>query len=152
MVRAAGGRFGFVFHGFASGVPSGTILAPGQSTALIVTFAPASSGNAVGSVSVASNATGGAKVVALSGTGTASSVHSVLLSWTPSTSSVVGYNVYASTVSGSGYANLTPGTVATLSYTDGGLQTAGTRYYVVTSVDSTNTESAFSNEVSAIIP
>ena len=74
------------------------------------------------------------------------------LSWAPSASTVVGYNVYVSLVSGSGYTKLTSAPVAVMDYTDADLQTAQTRYYVVTSVDSNNDESAFSNEVAAIVP
>jgi hypothetical protein len=77
-------------------------------------------------------------VIALSGTGT-SAVHSVSLSWSPSASTVTGYNVYVSTVSGGSYTKLTASPVAAANYTDSGLQTAQMRYYVVTAVDSNNT-------------
>jgi len=136
----------------ASGIPSGTILSAGQSASLTATFSPASTGAVSGSITVASNATNGAIVITLSGTSTAPASHSVDLSWSPSTSTVVGYNVYVSTVSGSGYQKLTSSPVQTVSYTDAGLQTAQTRYYVVTSVDSNNNESAYSTQVSAIVP
>jgi hypothetical protein len=136
----------------ASGVSSGTILAPGQSAILSATFTPAASGSVTGAVSVGSNATSGAKVIALSGAGTAPIAHSVTLSWSPSTSTVVGYNVYVSTVSGSSYAKLSGSLAVTPSYVDAGLETAQTRYYVVTSVDSNNNESGFSNQVAAIVP
>jgi hypothetical protein len=135
----------------ASGVSSGTILAPGQSVAITAVFNPASTGTATGSISIASNATSGTQVVALYGTGAAAS-HSVSLIWTPSTSSVVGYNVYVSTVSGSNYAKLTSSPVPSSNFTDSGLQTAQTRYYVVTSVDANNNESGFSNQVTAVVP
>lgn len=135
----------------ASGLPIGTILTPGQTATLSITFAPATTGSATGSVTVTSNASNGTKLLALSGTG-ALAAHSVSLSWSPSTSSVVGYNVYVSIVSGSAYSKLTSSPVATVDYTDLGLQMAQTRYYVVTSVDSNSDESAFSNEVSAIVP
>ncbi len=135
----------------ASGLPVGTVLAAGQTVSLAVTFEPAVTGNAAGSVTIASNASNGTKVIALSGTGT-SAMHSVALSWSPSTSGVVGYNVYVSTVSGGSYTKLTSSPVAATDYTDASLQTAQTRYYVVTSVDSNNDESAFSNQVAALIP
>jgi hypothetical protein len=135
----------------ASGVSTGTILTPGQSVAMTAVFAPASTGAVTGSISVVSNATNGTQVVSLSGTGAAAS-HEVMLSWTPSTSSVVGYNVYVSTVSGSNYTKLTSSPLPSSNYTDAGLQTAQTRYYVVTSVDSNNNESAYSTQVSAIVP
>jgi hypothetical protein len=136
----------------ASGVSSGTVLTPGQSATLGATFAPAASGNVTGSITVGSNATGGPVVIALAGTGVAPVAHAVMLSWAPSTSTVVGYNVYESTVSGSSYTKLTASPVPAMSYSDGGLETAQTRYYVVTSVDSNNNESAMSNQVAAIVP
>lgn len=135
----------------ASGVSTGTTLTPGQSLAMTMVFAPASNGPVTGSVSIASNATNGTQIVSLSGTG-AAVAHSVMLSWTPSTSSVAGYNVYVSTVSGSNYTKLTSNPVPSSNYTDSGLQTAQTRYYVVTSVDASNDESGFSNQVTAIVP
>jgi fibronectin type 3 domain-containing protein len=105
-----------------------------------------------GSITVTSNASGGAKVIALVGTGAAAAAHTVTLSWAPSTSTVVGYNVYVSTAAGNSYVKLTSNPVETLGYIDSGLQTAQVRYYVVTSVDPNNNESAFSSEVSAIVP
>ena len=136
----------------ATGIAAGTVLTPGQSAALSVTFAPAASGSVTGSITVSSNATAGTKIVSLTGTGSAPVQHSVALSWSPSASTVVGYNVYVSLVSGSGYAKLTSAPVAVVDYMDAGLQTAQTRYYVVTSVDSNNNESGYSNEVAAIVP
>lgn len=135
----------------ASGVSAGTVLTPGQSVTLTATFAPASTGNASGSISISNNSSNGTETIALSGTG-APATHSVQLSWSPSTSNVIGYNVYVSNTSDGSYSKLTPSPNAVTSYTDGNLQTAQTRYYVVTSVNSSNQESAFSSQVSAIIP
>jgi len=135
----------------ASGVSTGTTLTPGQSVAMTAVFAPASTGSVTGTISIVSNATNGTQVVSLSGTGAAVS-HEVTLSWSPSTSSVVGYNVYVSTVSGGNYTKLTSSPVPSSNYTDAGLQTAQTRYYVVTSIDSNNDESAYSTQVAAIVP
>jgi len=53
----------------ASNVSSGTVLAPGQSAALNVTFAPTSTGGVAGSVTVASNATNSPATISMSGTG-----------------------------------------------------------------------------------
>ena len=136
----------------ASGVPAGTILTPGQTGTMNVTFSPAASGAATGSITVTSNASSGPNVIALSGTSTVLATHTVTLSWVASTSTVVGYNVYVSTVSGTSYAKLTSTPVVAEGYTDSGLQTPQTRYYVVTSVGSNNNESAYSNQASAIIP
>jgi hypothetical protein len=136
----------------ASGVSSGLILAPGQTAALTATFAPAAAGSVTGSVSVASNATNSPDSISLSGTGVATVAHSVALTWTPSTSTVIGYNAYSSTVSGGPYTKLTSGPVAATSYTDTAVQAGQTYYFVVTSVDSSNVESALSTEVSALVP
>lgn len=53
----------------ASNVPSGTILAPGQTAALNVTFAPTSTGSLTGGVTVASNATNSPATISMMGTG-----------------------------------------------------------------------------------
>ena len=83
----------------AGGGVAGLILSPGQAAPLSVTFAPAAAGSVSGSVTVKSNATNSPMTIALAGTGVAQA-YSVSLSWTPSTSSVTGYNVYSSRVSG----------------------------------------------------
>jgi len=77
----------------------------------------------------------------------------VSLSWTASASSgIAGYNVYQGTVSGGPYAKLTSAPVPAIQYTDTTVQSGNTYFYVVTSVDSSNDESAFSNEAVATVP
>lgn len=136
----------------ATGVQSGQILTPGQNATLNVTFTPSATGSASGSVTITSNATNSPTTVTLSGTGVQPVSHSVTLTWTASTSTVAGYNVYRSTVSGGPYTklNLTP--VAATTYTDTTVQSGMTYFFVVTSVDSSGVESANSTEVSAAIP
>ena len=136
----------------ASGVQSGQILTPGQNATLNVTYTPSATGSASGSVTITSNATNSPTTVTLSGTGVQPVSHSVTLTWTASTSTVAGYNVYRSTVSGGPYTklNLTP--VAATTYTDTTVQSGMTYFFVVTSVDSSGVESANSTEVSATIP
>jgi Abnormal spindle-like microcephaly-assoc'd, ASPM-SPD-2-Hydin/Immunoglobulin I-set domain len=136
----------------AAGVSSGLILAPGQAASLTATFAPSGAGSAKGSISIASNATNSPDSISLSGTGVAAVNHSVALSWSPSTSTVVGYNTYSSAQSGGPYTKLTGTPVAATSYTDSAVQAGQTYYFVVTSVDSSNEESAYSPEVSALVP
>ncbi len=136
----------------ATGVSSGLILAPGQAATLTATFAPSGAGSVTGSVSVASNATNSPDTISLSGTGVAVVNHSVALSWSPSTSTVVGYNTYSSAQSGGPYTKLTSTPVAATSYSDTAVQAGQTYYFVVTSVDSSNVESAYSAEVSALVP
>jgi hypothetical protein len=136
----------------ATGVSSGLILNPGQSASLTTTFSPSVAGNATGSITVASNATNSPDTISLSGTGVAAVKHSASLNWTASTSAVIGYNTYSSTVSGGPYTKLTAAPDAATSYTDSTVQAGLTYYYVVTAVNSSNEESVYSAQVSATIP
>ena len=136
----------------AGGVQSGQIVTPGQTATLNVTFAPSATGLIPGSVTVASNAANSPASLALSGTGVQPASHSVTLTWTSSTSTVSGYNVYRSTVSGGPYTKLTSTPIAATTYADAAVQSSQTYYYVVTSVDSSGVESANSAEVTATVP
>ena len=78
--------------------------------------------------------------------------HSVALSWTASTSTVSGYNVYRTTISGAQYTLVNSSLITALAYTDTSVQSGTTYYYVTTAVDASGTESVFSNQVSAPIP
>jgi hypothetical protein len=127
-------------------------LAAGQSTSFSVTFAPASTGNLAGSVTVVSNATNSPLVVALSGIGALPASYTVSLNWTPGSSSYSGFNVYRGTVSGGPYTKVDSSTIPTTSYTDLGVASGQTYFYVATELDSTGTESGYSSEVSATIP
>ena len=138
--------------GFNASGASGVMLNPGQTATLMATFAPGAAGSATGQVSVASNATNSPDVISLSGTGVAAVSHSVALSWAPSPSAVVGYNTYSSQQSGGPYTKMTGAPVAATAYTDSAVQAGQTYYFVVTSVDSSNLESAYSAEVSALVP
>jgi len=101
---------------------------------------------------VVSNATGSPATISLSGTGVAPVQHSVSLTWSASTSTVAGYNIYRSTVSGSGYTKINSSFVTILTYTDSTVLSGTTYFYVTTAVDSAGTESTYSNQVSAAIP
>jgi hypothetical protein len=134
-----------------SGVSAGTVLTPSQSAALNVAFTPTTSGAAGATITIASNSTT-TPSISVSGTG-AAGTPSVGLSWTPSSSSdTVGYNVYRGTISGGPYAKLTPSPVASSEDTDSTVSSGQTYYYVVTAVDSSDNESADSNQAVATIP
>ena len=90
--------------------------------------------------------------MSLSGAGVAPVSHSVALSWGASTSAVTGYNVYRSTVSGGSYSRVNGSLLGGLSFSDSTVTSGQTYYYVATAVDSSGTESAYSNEVSSIVP
>ncbi|MBZ5658922.1 MAG: choice-of-anchor D domain-containing protein [Acidobacteriia bacterium] len=137
----------------ASGVSSGLILSPGQHAVLNVTFSPSAVGALSGSVTVASNASNSPATVSLSGAGVAAAVpHSVSLAWTADTTSVAGYNVHRSIVSGGPYTKLNATPVTSAAYTDSTVSGGLTYFYVVTAVSSAGAESLDSTQVSAVIP
>lgn len=139
----------------ATGISSNLVLTPNQSATLTVNFDPTSaSGTITGSVSIASNATGSPLQIGVSGNAVAASSHTVSLNWQPSTSSgVVGYYIYRGTTSGGPYAKLNPSAPSTSdSYTDQSVASGQTYYYVVTATDSSQDESAYSNQASAAVP
>jgi hypothetical protein len=127
-------------------------LSPSQNLTLSVQFSPTVAGTIIGSLSIVSNASGSPGTVSMSGTGVAPVQHSVSLSWNASSSTVVGYNVYRSTVSGGSYTKLNSTLVAALNYTDSTVQSGTTYYYVTTAIDSSGDESIYSNQASAAIP
>jgi len=65
---------------------------------------------------------------------------------------VAGYNVYRSIASGGPYTKLNSNVDANTSYSDGSVQAGLTYFYVVTSVNSSGTESGYSNQASLTIP
>ncbi len=136
----------------AAGVSSGQILAAGQSATLNVTFDPSSTGTLPGTATVTSDAANSPAKIALSGIGIQATQHATTLSWIASTSTVAGYNVYRSDVSGGPYTKLDSALVAATTSTDSNVQAGQTYYYVVTSVESSGAESGYSNEVTATIP
>lgn len=135
-----------------SGISFPATLAVGQSAPFTVTFLPQASGAVAANLSFVSNATNSPALESLSGSGAAPVAHSVNLSWNASTSSgVVGYNVYRAGVSGGPYAQLT--SMDTNSdYTDSAVSSGQTYFYVVTAVESTGAESAYSNQVQVLVP
>jgi len=78
--------------------------------------------------------------------------HAVTLTWSPSTSVVVGYNVYRSTQSGGPYSKLNSSPVSVVTYTDNTTLGGQTYFYVATGVNASGVESGFSNEAQATIP
>jgi SdrD B-like domain len=124
-----------------NGLPSGSYTVTPTNTGY--TFSPPNQSVAITTASVGS----------INFTATPVVTHTVALSWGVSTSTVSGYNVYRSTVSGTGYTKINGSTLVTiLSYTDAAVQNGTTYYYVTTAVDSTGAESLYSNQATAVIP
>ncbi|HVB86308.1 MAG TPA: choice-of-anchor D domain-containing protein [Candidatus Dormibacteraeota bacterium] len=132
----------------ASGITSGLTLAPNQTATVTVTFTPTATGSASGSVSIVSNATNSPTAISLSGES-----HTVMLSWTPSSSSgVTGYYIYRKTGTGS-YAKLNPTSADSgTQFTDPAVQAATSYSYEVTAVDSSGVESSPSTATTISVP
>jgi hypothetical protein len=134
-----------------SGITLPATIVAGQSVNYTVTFTPQSSGASAGTLSFASNAINSPTVESLQGTGILAQ-YNVNLSWQPSTSQVVGYNVYRSAQSGGPYAKINSGLDPSTAYTDSSVVAGQTYYYATTAVDSEGQESNYSNLVQAAIP
>lgn len=135
----------------ASGIPTGTILNPGDMATLNVTFTPASTGTQTGSVTVTSNASTSTITVALQASGLPAGDHLATVSWNASPSGVAGYFVYRST-NGGPYTKLNSTEDTSLTYTDSSVVAGQTYSWVVTAVTSNNIESGYSNQATATIP
>lgn len=101
----------------------------------------------------ASSSNKNAKPLTLTSTPAVAGSHSVVLTWTQSATTspaITGNKVYRGTASGSEtllYTSATP----IVTYTDGPFTTGATYYYRVTATNA-NGESAYSNEVSTVVP
>jgi fibronectin type 3 domain-containing protein len=79
--------------------------------------------------------------------------HTVTLSWAASVSpNIMGYKVYRGSVSGGPYTLVSGSLVGTTAYADSSVSSGQTYYYVTTAVDSSNVQSAYSNEAIAVVP
>jgi len=142
-----------VGSGFSIGITTPINLNVGQSVSVPVVFNPATAGTVNGSLTLLSNS---ATVlsVPLSGTGLAALAHSVDLTWDASTStSLQGYNVYRSTVSGGPYTKISATVLpSTLLFTDTTPVSGKQYFYIVTALSTSGAESAASVEAAVTIP
>jgi len=136
-----------------TGINFPVTIAAGKAVNYTVTFAPSGAESSSGTISFLSNASDSPSKQTLTGVGTSSAPpQNITLSWNPSTSTVTGYNIYRGTQSGGPYLKLNTSLLATTTYTDLNVQSGNTYYYVSTAVNSSNVESAYSNEAYAAIP
>jgi hypothetical protein len=144
---------GFVLGSSAAGVT----LDPAQAETYTVNFDPKAKGSLSGTLTITSNAANSPLRITLSGTGvsapaTGTGQHTVALRWEPSSSAVTGYFVYRSSKPSGPYAQLNSSPEANPGYSDGTVSDGQVYYYYVTAVNSSNIQSADSNEVSVTIP
>ncbi len=124
----------------------GSSLQPGETCNIEVTFTPATLGMRNGTLQI----TGASPQQApLSGMGV--HLHSVVLTWEPSTSNVIGYKVFRSKHPGGPFVPLKNSLVSELTCAD---QVPGGQswYYYVTAVDANQNESVPSNTATAVVP
>src|SRR5439155_16458774 len=133
-----------------SGIPFPLTIAAGQSVPFKLTFAPQVSGSTSANILFSSNASDSSLAESASGTGAVP--HTVDLSWSPSSSTVAGYNVYRGGVSGGPYTRINSSLGVLASYTETSVQSGQTYYYVTTAVDLYGGEGGRSNEASAVVP
>ena len=134
-----------------SGISLPTTLAAGQSVPFTVTFTPSASGASSASLSFSSNASNSPTAQSLTGTGTGVTQHTVALTW-GAAEDAVGYNVYRSTTSGTGYTMINTSLDGSAGYSDSTVVSGQTYYYVTTAVNASSEESGYSNQAQAIIP
>jgi len=79
--------------------------------------------------------------------------HTVSLSWNPSTTPNVQYNIYRGTQHLGPYSvKVNSAPISSTSFTDSTVQNGTTYYYVITAVDQHSVESDYSNEAQVLIP
>lgn len=133
-----------------SGISLPITIPAGQTLAFDVVFSPTQSGSTSGLISFASNASNGQGSQAMSGAGVAV-LKSVDLSWSDSSSSIAGYNVYRGATAGA-YARLNTSLEPLTTYTDSTVVSGQTYYYAATAVNSTGQESGYSAAIKVAIP
>jgi hypothetical protein len=136
-----------------SGITFPTTVKAGSTKTFTVSFAPQAAGSASGQVSFTSDAANSPAVENFSGTGVQTAQqHTVSLTWTASTSTVAGYNVYRGNQSGGPYTRVNSSLRTSTNYADSTVQSGHVYYYVATAVDSSSVESSYSGEVAAVVP
>jgi len=132
-----------------SGIVFPLTVRAGQSVPFKITFSPSRSGSSAGMISFQSNAEHAVRA-AFQGKGTSS--HRVTLAWRPAASSIVGYNVYRGAASQGPFAKINSALHPKATFTDAGVASGKTYFYVTTAVNQKGHESKFSNQVRVTIP
>lgn len=122
----------------------------GQSVSFNVVFAPTKSGTDNGALTFSNSGSTSQSSESMTGSGVTPQ-YAVNLSWTASTSSVAGYNVYRGTSAGS-YTKINSSLDASTSYSDGSVTSGVTYYYAATAVNSSGEESGYSAPIQVAVP
>ena len=142
-ISASGGDFSSSDAGAVS-------LAPGQEISLGVNFTPKGGGRQTGSLRIR-NASGGSLLeIPLVANGASTSQSTVKLNWEASPVSVAGYAIYRAADPTGPYTRIS--SVPSAEFIDTGLAAGHTYYYVVTALNPDDTESEYSEPISATVP
>lgn len=134
----------------SSGLTIPVTLNAGQTAVLNVQFTPTSTGNFSGQITIGSNSSGGIITIGLNGSGYG---HKVQLNWNaPSSSAIVGYNVYRVVNGSTAYQRVNSSAISSTTFTDANVQRGSSYVYYVTSLDSSGLESLPSNTTAVGIP
>src|SRR5580704_8665535 len=136
-----------------SGLTLPVTINAGSSVPYTVTYTPQAAGAASATLTFTSNAQPTTSQEGVTGTGTAAPVHTVSLSWNASASTdVSGYNIYRApyTSSCGSFAKINPSLNASTAYTDSNVTDGAAYCYAATTVDTSNSESGYSNIVTDI--
>lgn len=161
-ITVSGAGFGY------SDLSPGFSLAPNQKVTFQVWFTPKATGPSAATLTLLSSNLSSPGLLSMSGDGVnpaspsptptptptpaPSGSQSVNLSWHASTSDVIGYRVYRSETSGSGFSALNGTAITAVNYTDSSVSSGTTYYYVVTAINSAGEESVYSNQATAVVP
>lgn len=126
----------------------GGAVAPDQLCTIQLFFTPIALGARNGLLAVFDNTAVGVHSITMTGVGV--STHKVNLSWSPSTSSVIGYFVYRAVQSGGPYQELSFVSQPQTTFVDS-VPGGATYYYVVTAADANGVENVTTPEVPATI-
>ena len=132
-----------------SGISFPVTIPEGLSIPFKVTFTPSAGGAAKGSLTFITDATVSPALQMLTGSG---ALHLISLTWQPSSSPVIGYNIYRGTHSGGPYSRLNSSPLSSDTYDDDGVQSGLTYFYVLRSVSADLIESSASNQAAATVP
>jgi hypothetical protein len=125
----------------------------GESIPFTITFTPAATGAASGTLTLTSNAQPSTTTAALTGTGTPAPTHDVDLSWNPSSSSgISGYNIYRAVYTSScgSFSKINTSLDTSTLYTDSVVVDGKAYCYATTAVNTSNEESGYSNIISNV--
>jgi hypothetical protein len=142
-----------------AGISKGVSLSPNQKLEFQVWYHPTVVGNAAVAIAFDSSASLAPVTLPVVGSASNSAVptpgatgaHSVTLNWNAS-NSAAGYHVYRSEVAGGPFNRIDTSQIESTSYKDADVVSGGHYFYVVTAVEASGPESAYSNEASVVIP